>query len=76
MCKGIELDENQKETLKDCIEESQQPGRSLWSRFRTGLTMVVIGMHSASNRIPITTPTTDCSSSLLTPVQCSTKKLR
>ncbi|MCB1649453.1 MAG: hypothetical protein H7A05_05740 [Pseudomonadales bacterium] len=52
MCKGIELDENQKETLKDCIEESQQPGRSLWSRFRTGLTMVVIGMHSASNRIP------------------------
>ncbi|MCB1665744.1 MAG: hypothetical protein KDI28_08165 [Pseudomonadales bacterium] len=52
MCKGIELDENQKETLKECIEETQQPNRSLWSRFRTGLTMVVIGMHSASNRIP------------------------
>ena len=28
MCKGIELDENQKETLKECIEETQQPNRS------------------------------------------------
>lgn len=52
MCKGIELDEQQKTALKECIEESQQPQRSAFARFRTGLTMFVIGMHAASNRIP------------------------
>lgn len=52
MCKGIELDENQREILKECIEQSQQADRSLWSRMRTGLTMFVVGMHAASNRIP------------------------
>lgn len=52
MCKGFELDENQKDVLKDCVEESKQLDRSLWSRIRTGLTMFVIGMHSATNRIP------------------------
>lgn len=52
MCKGLELDENQKDALKECIAQTQQPNRSWWSRFRTGLTMVVIGMHSATNSIP------------------------
>ncbi len=52
MCKGLDLDENQKSALKECVEESQQANRSWWSRFRTGLTMVVIGMHSSTNRIP------------------------
>lgn len=52
MCKGFEIDENQKDALKECVKESQQVNRSRWARFRTGLTMFVIGMHSATNRIP------------------------
>jgi len=52
MCKGLELDENQRDTLKTCVEESQKTDRSMWSKFRNGLTMFVIGMHSATNRIP------------------------
>ena len=52
MCKGLELDENQKVALKECIAQSQQANRSWWSRFRNVLTMVVIGMHSATNHIP------------------------
>ena len=52
MCKGLDLDENQKTGLKECVAESQQPNRSRWSRFKTGLTMVLVGMHSATSRIP------------------------
>ena len=52
MCKGLELDENQKDALKQCQAQSLQANRSWWSKFRNGLTMVVIGMHSATNRIP------------------------
>ena len=52
MCKGFDLDENQKEVLKECVAQAQQPNRSRWARFRTGLTMFVVGMHSATSRIP------------------------
>ncbi len=52
MCKGIELDKQQRETLQACLEETRQPQRSRWSRIKTGLTMIVIGMHAASTRIP------------------------
>lgn len=52
MCKGLELDENSREALKECVDQTQQPNRSWWSKFRTGLTMVVIGMHSATPSIP------------------------
>lgn len=52
MCKGVDLDAHQKAALKACIEESLQPQRSFFARFRTGLTMLVIGMHSSSNRVP------------------------
>ncbi len=54
MCKGFNLDEKQKVTLKACIEESQTPGRSMIARLRTSLTMIVIGMYSASSRVPMT----------------------
>lgn len=52
MCKGIELDKNQKEILQHCIAESKDPQRSRWARFRNGLTMVLVGMHAAGNRLP------------------------
>lgn len=54
MCKGFNLDEQQKATLKACITESQTPGRSMMARLRTSLTMIVIGMYSASSRVPMT----------------------
>ncbi len=54
MCKGFNLDDQQKAALKTCIEESQQPNRSLIARVRTALTMIVIGMYSASSRVPMT----------------------
>ncbi len=52
MCKGIELDETQKQTLKKCLEEAENKDLSKWAKFRNGLTMVVLGMHSATSRIP------------------------
>jgi hypothetical protein len=52
MCKGIGLDKSQQEALQKCIEETQQPRRSRFARFKTGLTMVLIGMHASSNRTP------------------------
>ena len=52
MCKGIELDETQKQTLKQCLEEAENKDLSKWAKFRNGLTMVVLGMHSATSRIP------------------------
>ncbi|MES3008828.1 MAG: hypothetical protein V4751_13765 [Pseudomonadota bacterium] len=54
MCKGINLDDRQKANLKACIAETQTPGRSLFARLRTSLTMIVIGMYSASSRVPMT----------------------
>ena len=54
MCKGFNLDDQQKAALKTCIEESQQPNRLLITRVRTALTMIVIGMYSASLRVPMT----------------------
>lgn len=54
MCKGFNLDEQQKTTLKACIVESQTPGRSMIARLRTSLTMIVIGMYSSSSRVPMT----------------------
>jgi len=52
MCKGLELDDTQKETLKKCYDEAQDQHLSKWAKFRNGLTMFVVGMHSATNRIP------------------------
>ncbi len=53
MCTRITLDEHQKEILKTCVEESKLPNRSLFARLKTALTMIVLGMHSASSRIPM-----------------------
>lgn len=52
MCKGLELEGPQKETLKHCIEEAENQQPSRWAKFRNGLTMVVVGMHSATSPIP------------------------
>ena len=54
MCKGFNLDEQQKAALRACVVESQTPGRSMISRLRTSLTMIVIGMYSASSLVPMT----------------------
>lgn len=54
MCKGFNLDEQQKAALRACVVESQTPGRSMISRLRTSLTMIVIGMYSGSSRVPMT----------------------
>lgn len=54
MCTRITLDEHQKEILKACVEESKLPNRSLFARLKTALTMIVLGMHAASSRIPNT----------------------
>jgi hypothetical protein len=54
MCKGFNLDEHQKAALRASIVESQTPGRSMVSRLHTSLTMIVIGMYSASSRVPMT----------------------
>jgi hypothetical protein len=54
MCKGFNLDEQQKAALRACVVESQTPGRTMISRLRTSLTMIVIGMYSASSRVPMT----------------------
>ena len=54
MCKGFNLDEQQKAALRACVVESQTPGRSMISRLRTSLTMIVICMYSASSRVPMT----------------------
>lgn len=53
MCTRISLDERQKQTLKACIAESEQPNRSFLARLKTSLTMIVLGMHAASSRIPM-----------------------
>ncbi len=53
MCKGINLDERQKANLQACIAETRIPGRSMLARLRTSLTMIVIGMYSASSRVPM-----------------------
>lgn len=53
MCKGIGLDKDQREALQKCIEETKLPQRSRIARFKTGLTMVLIGMHASSNRTPL-----------------------
>lgn len=53
MCARLELDVQQKKVLKACIEESEQPNRSLFARLKTSLTMILIGMHSTSTRIPV-----------------------
>lgn len=53
MCKGMALDKSQREALQKCIEESKQANRSWFARFKTGLTMFVIGMHASANRTPL-----------------------
>jgi len=56
MCKGFELDEPQKQALRDCIVQAALPQKSgaarMFSRIRAGLTMFVIGLHSGRSRIP------------------------
>jgi len=56
MCKGFELDEPQKQALRECIAQSELPRKSraarVFSRFWAGLTMFVIGLHSGRSRIP------------------------
>lgn len=52
MCKGIDLDDKQKQTLKECLARAQDPQLSKWAKFRNGLTMVTLGMYAASSRIP------------------------
>ena len=54
MCKGFNLDEQQKAALRACVVESQTPGRTMITRLRTSMTMSVIGMYSASSRVPMT----------------------
>ncbi|OGT72263.1 MAG: hypothetical protein A3H44_10440 [Gammaproteobacteria bacterium RIFCSPLOWO2_02_FULL_57_10] len=53
MCTRIALDERQKEILKACDAESKLPNRSLFARLKTALTMIVLGMHAASSRVPV-----------------------
>jgi hypothetical protein len=56
MCKGFELDEPQKQALRDCIVQAALPQKSraarVFSRVRAGLTMFVIGLHSGRARMP------------------------
>jgi hypothetical protein len=56
MCKGFDLDEPQKQALRECIAQAEQPRNSraarVFSRFRAGLTMFVIGLHSGRARMP------------------------
>lgn len=56
MCKGFELDEPQKQALRECIAQAALPRESraarVFSRFRAGLTMFVIGLHSGRSRMP------------------------
>lgn len=56
MCKGFDLDEPQKQALRECIEQAALPRQSrvarVLSRVRAGLTMFVIGLHSGRSSMP------------------------
>jgi len=56
MCKGFELDEPQKQALRDCIAQEALPRASrvarVFSHVKAGLTMFVIGLHSGRSGIP------------------------
>lgn len=56
MCKGFDLDEPQKQALRECIARAELPRKSrvarVFSRVQAGLTMFVIGLHSGRARMP------------------------
>jgi len=56
ICKGFDLDEPQKQALRECIAQAQLPRKSraarVFARVRAGLTMFVIGLHSGRARMP------------------------
>lgn len=56
MCKGFDLDEPQKQALRDCIAQAALPRQSRLARglarVRAGLTMFVIGLHSGRSCMP------------------------
>ena len=56
MCKGFDLDEPQRQALRECIARAELPQKSrvarVFSRIRRGLTMFVIGLHSGRSCMP------------------------
>jgi len=56
MCKGFDLDEPQKQALRECITRAELPQKTpearVVSRLRAGLTMFVIGLHSGRSCVP------------------------